>query len=176
LEPKFSTIATVQETNFARQLAIGVSMPDAYVESGLGKDFTRRQCWSRGANLAKTRRIEERVAHFKSMVNRRMDIREDRILVELASIAFSDPRDFVDDDGFPLPIHMLPPHARAAVNIIDTGIKPGGMPYLRLRLSDKLKALQQLVKIKDMEKAHQAHSAPVIEIGIKKDISYDEED
>ena len=175
-EAKFKLIATVEETDFARQLAVGVPLPQAYEDCGLGKGMTRRQCWSRGAYLAKSKRIEERTQFFQAMMNHRMDIREDRILGELAAIAFSDPADFLDDDGFPLPIKMLPPHARAAISVIDTGVRPTGEPYLRLRLGDKLKALNQLVKIKDMEKQHQANTAPKIEIGLKKGTTYEEEE
>ncbi|MBN21326.1 MAG: hypothetical protein CL678_08575 [Bdellovibrionaceae bacterium] len=166
-EANFKLMATIEETDFARQIAVGVPLPEAYENCGLGKGMTRRQCWSRGAYLAKSKRIEERTKFFQAMINHRMDIREDRILSELAAIAFSDPADFLDDDGFPLPIKLLPKHARAAISVIDTGVRPTGEPYMRLRLADKLKALNQLVKIKDMEKQHQANTAPKIEIGLK---------
>jgi hypothetical protein len=175
-EPKFSMIATVQETDFARRLAIGVPVPDAYSQSGLGPGKTRKQCWSRGANLAKTKRIEERMEYYSQLATRRMDIREDRILAELASIAFSDPADFVDTHGAPLDIREMPPHARAAINIIDSGLRPDRTPYIRLKLNDKLKALQMLVKIKNMEQAHQSASAPTIEIGFKQGATYEDTD
>jgi len=167
-EPKFSQKATMKEMVFARLLAQGEDLPIALDEAGLASDLTKAQCWSKGARLAKTVRVQERVLWYRELINRRFDVREDRVLGELAAIAFSDPLDFVDDKGEVLPLHKLPKHARAAVSTIDQERREDGTYYIRLRLVDKMKSLNQLVKIKNMEQSHQAATAPTIEIGFKK--------
>ena len=50
------------------------------------------------------------------------------------------------------------------------------MAVLNRSNADKLKALNQLVKIKDMEKQHQANIAPKIEIGLQKGATYEEDE
>lgn len=166
-EPNYRFSATPQETAFARMLAQGESLPVAFREAGFGTGLTDPQCWTRGARLAKTKRITERIHWFQELIDRKFDVREERVMAELAAVAFSDPADFVTPANEPVAIHDLPRSARAAISQIDMGERPDGSSFLRLRLNDKMKALQALVKIKNMEAAHQANAAPTIQIGFK---------
>ena len=166
-EPHYRFSATPKETAFARLLAQGASLPVAFREAGFGTGLSDAKCWTQGARLAKTKRVTERLHWFEELISRKFDVREERVMAELAAVAFSDPADFVTPDNEPVSIHNLPKSARAAISQIDMGERPDGTTYLRLRLNDKMKALQALVKIKNMEAAHQANSAPTIQIGFK---------
>src|SRR5262245_19295605 len=73
----------------------------------------------------------------------------ERVLDELARVAFSDIGDLVDADGHLKPLHQLRDGTAGAVASVDVMSRNGnGEPYtvLRIRLWDKVRALELLAK------------------------------
>ena len=75
----------------------------------------------------------------------------DRVLEELANIAFVDPLDIFNEDGTIKDLHKIPAHARKAISNITIrelyrkdGIHEGAIS--NLKLESKLKALELLGK------------------------------
>lgn len=81
----------------------------------------------------------------------RVSVTQDRVVEELARIAFLDPRDFYDEKGNLREITDLPERASAALRGMDvqiTGAGEGAPPVTlkRIRMADKVKALELLAR------------------------------
>jgi len=85
-------------------------------------------------------------------------------MAQLASIAFSDPAEYYEEDGRTLKnIHNIPPHARAAMDSFESGYTSDG-PYAKMKLNNKMQAIGKLIDIKNMAQESNASKAPTIKI------------
>jgi phage terminase small subunit len=100
-----------------------------------------------GPQLLGKPHVAAAVAEAMESRSRRTGITADRVLQELAAIAFADPRRLFDPDGAPLPLSDLDDDIARAVATVEHGPAGGvggGPAAARMRLHDKLKALEML--------------------------------
>lgn len=109
--------------------------------------------------------IAARVTELQAIANRKLEVSVEKIVTELARIAFFDPRDLFDANGNPIPINELPVDVAAVIAGLDVEEKAGSMKivpgsdvpleYLasrvkKYKLTNKLQALEVLAKWKKM--------------------------
>lgn len=119
-----------------------------------GRDAAIRAGYSRkGAAVAASKNLaDERVrkAMREAMADReaRTQISQDRIIKELAAVAFSDPRPFFDECGNLLPVKDLPDDLAAALSSMEIEQdRRGTMVRLaKVRRFDKTKCLELLMR------------------------------
>lgn len=95
--------------------------------------------------------IKSRIAELQQERNKRLEITGDRVLSEIAKLAFYDPRDFFDADGKLKPIDELDPDHAAIIAGIETQHKTIGAEktyavLTKIKLADKGANLERLGK------------------------------
>ncbi len=94
--------------------------------------------------------VAREVRAGRAAQSRRTRISADRVLRELAAIAFSDIGDLFDSDGRPIPVHQLDPATRRAIAAVSTASvnDPTGVlsEKFHVRFWDKLRALELLAR------------------------------
>lgn len=105
----------------------------------------------RGAHqLISKPKVQKAIQDAINRRGRRVSVTQDRVVEELARIAFLDIREFYDADGNLREIHALPETAAAALRGMDVAIEPGGEDgkaptrVRKIRMADKVKALELL--------------------------------
>ena len=167
--PVFEFIVPPHEQAFAREMALTGDLYKSFVASFSPDDhrnLSPAKVRAKAAHLLSKPRIDERYQYYKTLLASRMDIRSDRILRELASIAFADPADYYEADGRTLRnIHTIPSHARATLESFETGVTRDGN-YTKMKLAPKMAALKMLVDIKNMTADSNRDKAPTINIAL----------
>jgi len=94
--------------------------------------------------------IQVRIQELREERNKRLEISADRVLAEIAKLAYYDPRDFFTDDGRLKPISELDPDHAAVIAGIETvhkivGDDKDGLSVLtKIKLPDKGVNLERL--------------------------------
>lgn len=98
-------------------------------------------------NLAKPD-IQAEIRRLKAERAERLKISADRVVEELARIAFSNVRDLFNADGSVKAIADIPPETRAALQdiVLQQSGADGDMKTVRIRMANKLKALELLAR------------------------------
>ena len=142
--------------------AYRLAFPDEAIQ------LTTTQIRRKAANLLSRDRVDERYQYFAGLIAQKLDIREDRILMEVAAIAFADPADLYESDGQTLKnIHQIPAHARVGINKFKTGYTKDGV-FTEIAMESKIKALDQLIRIKNMDGENAKNKAPQVRITLNK--------
>lgn len=95
--------------------------------------------------LLKNPKVKAAVQAAKAQRSERTAITADRVLEELARLAFADPSKCYDDAGNLLPVPKMPPEARASLSGVD--VEEGESSSTRkVKRWDKVKALELLGK------------------------------
>lgn len=142
--------------------------PDHNVtNAAIAAGYSKRSAYNQGHRLMKNDDvrafIDKKMAEVTNRAMKRFEITQDRILQELACMAFLDPSDLYDDKGNLLPIEKMPEHARRAIAGMDIEEMAGGaavseegdiqhvaMRTKKLKLGDKKGALELLGKNQKM--------------------------
>ena len=94
--------------------------------------------------------VAREVRAGRAAQRRRTRVTADRVLQELAAVAFSDIGDLFDHTGRPVPVHRLDPITRRAIAAVSIGRVdgPAGVVSERfhVRFWDKLRALELLAR------------------------------
>lgn len=96
--------------------------------------------------------IKRRLKELREERNKRLEISADKVLAEIAKLAFYDPRDFFDADGRLKPIDELDPDHAAVIAGIETmhkvvgEDKDGVVVMTKIKLPDKGANLERLGK------------------------------
>lgn len=140
---------------FAQAYIKSLNATEAAIEAG----YSKRSAYSTGHRLLKNAEIQSRIEKFRIKAQKRNDISLDRVLQELAAIAFLDPRDAVKwgpgefktqlDDGTIaqssgvelIDSATLPDHVARAIS--EVGNTKDGV---KIKFHDKLAALEKLGK------------------------------
>ena len=172
--PRLQYITSPQEKLFAREMALTGDLARSYHLAFPEQVATLKpqQIRVKAARLLTRDRVDEIYQYYKQAVAARMDIREERILQELAAIAFCDPAQMYEADGQTLRnIHTIPSHVRSAITRFKTGYTRDGV-MTEVHLVDKMKALQQLVNIKNMDAQNKMAKAPTVRIKLNTGDTY----
>lgn len=120
------------------------------------------------AKLHSRPRVQEAIVEAMAKREERTEISQDRVLRELAAVAFSDPRQMYDEHGAMLSVDKMSDRAAASLAGIETeeiavgaGEKRQAIGMLRkVKRWDKVKALELLGKHLAMWKDVHQHTGP----------------
>lgn len=134
-----------REEQFAQHYALNGHTRQAALDAGFSS--------SKGWSVANSPVVQARVAEIVGRRFAKASITADRVVMELARIAFSDIRDLYDDSGNLLPPPDLPDDVAAIVSRIKVEIAGRGkgedrttIAVLDIKLADKMAALTILAK------------------------------
>lgn len=134
----------VQErADWVREFMVDFNPAQATMRLGLASD--PREAKKLGGKFL--RHPEVQVA-LQAQLQRKLEDQEvapDRVLVELARIAFLDPLDVMDDDGQMKPLSQIPAHARRAICGVQVSMRDGDV-RITPKLLSKVDALANLGK------------------------------
>lgn len=125
-------IAEVLVDNNATRAAIAAGVP----EKSAAVTASR---WLKNPRIAAV--IAERQAQRAA----KLDITADRVLEELARLAYYDPGKLYDQAGKRIPVHLLDENTRRAVSMVEDEHR-GGKHIQRVKMSDKGQSLERLGK------------------------------
>jgi len=111
--------------------------------------YSPKTAYSQGQRLLKNVEIQKALSKAMQRQEERTQITADRVLLELARIAFFDPRKLFDQYGNPKNINEIDDDTAAVIAGLDVDTKTDGESDLltitkKLRLADKQKALDML--------------------------------
>lgn len=136
---------TVQQKTFAEEYVIDFNGARAARQAGYSE---------KGANVAASRlltyaNVAEYVQHLLELKSQRTQITADKVIAEIAKVAFHNAEDFYDDEGLK-PLSELSSEAKAAISSYQTKrIKIGKDEHVDvpiMKVHDKMKALELLGK------------------------------
>lgn len=132
---------TEKETLFCKEYLIDFNAKNAAIRAGYSKNSARViGC----QNLTKLNILAEINKEIDKR-NERIAVKQDRIIYELAKIAFSDLSNFIDINGDTITIRDLTDIDTSVLSeASETVTKDGGT--IKIKLADKMKALELLGK------------------------------
>jgi phage terminase small subunit len=126
-------------------------------QAAIRAGYSARSAHSQGHDILKRPDVQERLRELTGEVLDKLDVSVDRILRELAAIAFADARDIFDTSGALLPIHQMPAHVAATIAAIECEVRTEGrgddavpVQLRKIRRWDKLAALKMLAEYRQM--------------------------
>lgn len=162
---------TKRQDRFAQRYALHGNAAQAHREAEY-KRVSAEQHRTLAYRLLQKAHIQERVEHYRDLIDRKLDVRTDRILMELAAVAFLDPLDVIDErtvveedeDGALVPtgrtyitvrsLRDIPKHARVAISEVKQD--PDGS--IRVRFHSKIQALREIAEIKGLRERSDGRS------------------
>lgn len=115
----------------------------------------KNQCYSGASVNIRKPKISHCIAKIREAYHTELYTNADRILREEASIAYSDPAEFFDEDGYLiLPIHKLPMQVRKSISGFEVIESPRtGITKYKVTLWNKGQSLGRLQSIAGMNAA-----------------------
>lgn len=142
---------TVKERLFCEAYCSnGGNATRAYLQAGYVAN-TESVASTEGSKLLRKPEIAAYIKHLQASVSKRFDISGDRLVQELAAIAFANPKEIFNDEGELLPLSQIPDHCMGALAEfnVETSIDRRGTVTTKRRgkLSDRQRALDTLMRI-----------------------------
>jgi phage terminase small subunit len=135
---------TARQARFVQEYLVDLNASAAARRAG----YSEKTAYSVGQRLLKNAEVAAAVGLARSERERRTEITSDRVLRELARVAFFDPRKLFGADGQPLPIAELDDDAAAVVAGLEVSVThndDGSVTRVaKIKLADKLSALEKL--------------------------------
>ena len=160
-EPDVKRECTKKQLAFVREYLIDHNGKEAAIRAGYSKKYAKGQAF----RLLQQEHIQEALQEMERKVTRKCQVTAERIVKELALIAFADITEIFDDDGNMKPIKDLAEEITRTIKEIELDSKSedeyneDGEPVTRsitfpkkIKMNDKLKALELLGKFKGMFK------------------------
>ena len=133
---------TPKQAEFVRQYLVDLNATAAAIRAG----YSERTAKSQGQRLLTNVDVSAALAAAKAEREQRTEITQDRVVSELAKIAFADPRELMEwgPEGVKLKdsAELTEDQAASVAEVSETTTKDGGS--LRLKKHDKVKALELL--------------------------------
>lgn len=161
---------TPKQQRFVAEYLIDLNGKQAAIRAG----YTVRRAEVTASELLANRKVSEAVAEMMAAREKRTEITQDRVLQELARIAFFDPRKLLGPDGAPKPINELDDDTAAALAGLDVTEEYEGSGEDRVfvgytkkfKIADKntalTNAMRHLGMLKDKTELTGAGGAPLI--------------
>lgn len=147
---KGSKLSPKQE-RFCEEYMLDLNASEAAVRAG----FSRRSRQQLGHLMLQDPRIAERITELKRKASERLEISADNVIQEIASVAFSNIKDFLTSENTIRSINDLPRNltrAVSSVEVTETFISNGkDLPptkeiTTKLKLHPKVPAMEQLAR------------------------------
>lgn len=117
------------------------------VQAAISAGYSEAAAYVMGDKLMKHAGVRAMIEKGRAQAQQQFDITRDRVLQELACIAFADPADLLTDSGELKPIAQIPEHARRAIGSLDIQYNKKGEVLHKITTRDKLGALQAISKM-----------------------------
>ena len=114
--------------------------------------YSKTSAYELGSRLLKNVEIQAEIKRHIAIREQKMNVTDQRIIEELAMVAFSDPREYYDDEGELLPIQQLSEAAAKALSEFTVKEGKDGSTVTKIKRDSKLSALETLAKIRTMFK------------------------
>lgn len=133
-----------KQKRFCREFAVDLNATEAAKRAG----YSQKTAYSQGHRLLKHAEIQKELSKIQARIADKLDVSAERVVAELARIAFSDMRDVatwgpggvaLKDCGT-----LTENQARAVAEVSQTEFK--GIVKTKIKLYDKVKALENLAK------------------------------
>ena len=138
---------TPKQERFVDEYLTDLNATQAAIRAGYSKKTAGRQA----IELLNKTHIAEEISSRKKKIADDTGITRDRIIKEMARLAFFNIKGLVDDDGKPKQVHELSDDVAAAINGIEITIignqEDQESHVKKYRIPDKNKALENLAKI-----------------------------
>lgn len=137
---------TPKQERFCQEYLIDLNATQAATRAGYSKKTANEQ----GARLLANVSVSSHINKLKLERSRNTGITAERVLEEIAKLAFFDPRKLLNEDGSPKQIHLLDDETAAAIAGIDVVTKgnadAGFADIMKVKLADKARGLELLGK------------------------------
>jgi phage terminase small subunit len=155
-------VTEAEQQQFASLYVLhGSNAAAAYREMGIGESNAaeRSKVWLNIPGMV------ARIERVRRMAIKQLDVSLDRILRELACVAFLDVKDLLAEDGTLLDLSSMTEEARRAIAGID--VEQGQASTVKkIKVSDKLRALEQIAKMQGYlkDKVDVNHTVSLVEL------------
>ena len=138
-------------------LTNGENITKSAIEAG----FSAKTAYQAGSRLLKDVRVSSEINRRRTEVIAAAELNTEQTIREVARLAFSDPRNIVNEDGSIKKLHELDADTAAAVASYEVD-KDGVIKY---KFWDKNSAIEKAAKIQGLyEKDNDQHAAPVVNV------------
>lgn len=137
---------TPKQAMFVKEYLIDLNATQAAIRAG----YSEKTAGQIGEQNLRKLEIAESIQEAMDKRSDRLEITADRVLQEIAKLAFQDPRKFFDDDGRLKPISELDDNTAACIAGIETmhkvvgEEKDGCIVLTKIKISDKGQNLERL--------------------------------
>jgi phage terminase small subunit len=141
---------TEKEEHFCREYVCDAGLNATRAYQNAFKNVTYESARVLASKLFARVNVKARIQELKEDRAKRLEITPERILAELAKLAFYDPRKFFDDDGRLIPLCEMDADQAAVIGGIETfhkvtgDDKDGLCITTKIKLPDKKAALEKL--------------------------------
>lgn len=166
----FKYAPSTQEVVFATLLARTSDPERSWLEAGF-EDVGSTKNIKKALSLAKKPKIQERLDYQKQLTLQKSNISSPDIIAETANIAFSNIKDFLDENDEFIPLNTLPRSVTAAIQSIKRTETEYGV-VTEIKLVPKTPALKMFVEMHNLNERHTQANAPkiVLNLGSQKAI------
>lgn len=137
---------TPKQQLFVDEYLVDLNATQAAIRAG----YSSKTAYAIADRLLRKAEVQHAIQEAKKSRSERTEITQDRVLKELARIAFFDPRKMFDADGKPIHISALDDETAAAVaglEVVTKGNADMGLgEILKYKISDKNSALDKLCR------------------------------
>ena len=139
---------TPRQEAFVEEYLTDLNATQAYIRSYSRKGYTPSIKVAEVGGLRNLANpiVKKGIQKARQKLIQRTQVDQERVITELARIAFMDPREFFNEDGKLKDVHKLPDDAAAALAGMDININPLGEVTKKIKLTRKEKALELLAK------------------------------
>ena len=130
------------QAKFAQEYLIDQNAYQAAIRAG----YSENTAYSEAHALVEHPEIKPLIAHVMEKQADELEITAERVLKELAKIAFTERSAFFDDDGTLLPLSKIPKDALACLVSIETSYDKHGNKVKKPKLIPRTEALDKLGK------------------------------
>lgn len=138
---------TPKQKKFVEEYLIDLNATQAAIRAG----YSAKTAGRIAQELLTKTHISYAIKSRRDALSKKTEVSQERIVAEMARLAFLDCRKFFNDDGTPIPIHKLSDDAAAAivgVDVVQIGNAEIGVgSVIKYKMPDKNKALENLAKI-----------------------------
>lgn len=143
-----------RQKRFARFYAINLCGTKSAILAGYAKSTAHAQASRLLRNVNIRSEIALRIEELEEIAG----VNDQSIMEELATVAFSDPRDYFDPDGNLLPVPELSELAAKALASFKVTTHKDGTITTEIKRENKLHALETLARIRNMFKDASPHN------------------
>ncbi|MBX4188430.1 MAG: terminase small subunit [Candidatus Doudnabacteria bacterium] len=156
-----------KQERFCREYVIDLNGTQSAIRAGYSKKTAASIA---NENLIKPE-IQEFISSLQKGLSDKLDITSERVIAELAKIAFSNIQDYIEDDNTITDLKQIPRETAAAVESIKktstewgTDDKGGVKTHISFKLYDKIAALEKLGKHLGIFEADNKQKTTVINV------------